>query len=369
MIIGVPKEIRSHEHRIGLVPASAVRLVRQGHSVLVEQGAGMGSGLSDEDYIQAGAELVSSPEDVYGRAEMIWKVGEPEPSEYHLLRKGQILFCYLHLAADKQKTLALMDTGVVAFAAEAVRLDDGSLPLLRPMSEVAGRLAIQTGACYLEHHNGGSGLLLGGVPGVKPGKVAILGGGTVGLNAARTAAGLGADVTVLDIDLDRLRWLDAFFRGRIRTLHSAPLEIEDTLLWADLMVGAVLVPAARTPILVSRSQLGLMRPGSVLVDISIDQGGCFESSHPTTREKPTYIVDGIVHFAVPNLPGSVARTSSFALNNATLHYGSIIAELGWKESVDRSPALARGLSILRGRLTSAPVAESLDLPFFPCSPS
>ena len=364
MIIGVPKEIKPQEHRIGLVPAGAKALARSGHTVLIQQGAGAGSEIPDDEYVRVGAEIVPSAEEVYGRADLIWKVKEPVAAEYPLLREGQILYTYLHLAPDPAQTEALLSAGVVGIAYETVE-SGGTLPLLTPMSEVAGRLSIQAGAICLTRHQGGRGVLLGGVPGVEPGKVMVLGGGIVGLNAVKMAVGLGAEVTVVDISLDRLRWFDNLYGGRVKTLHSNPYNVERMLSQADLVIGAVLVAGARAPKLITRAMLGLMKPGSAIVDVAVDQGGCVETTHPTTHAEPTYIVDGIVHYAVANMPGAVARTSTFALNNATIPFGLKIADLGWEKALASDPILATGLNVAHGRVTNQPVAEALGYDFEP----
>ncbi|MCB9759370.1 MAG: alanine dehydrogenase [Alphaproteobacteria bacterium] len=363
MIVGVPTEIKPQENRVGLVPGGVKALVAAGHDVLVQQGAGNGSGLPDDEYIRAGAEIVPTAEEIYGRAALIWKVKEPLSAEYPLLRAGQILYTYLHLAPDPTQTAALLEAGVVGIAYETVELADGTLPLLTPMSEVAGRLSVQSGAWCLTRHQGGRGVLLGGVPGVEPGEVVVIGGGVVGLNAVKMAVGLGADVTVLDIDLDRLRWFDDLYSGRIKTLYSNGHNIERALGRADLVIGAVLVAGARAPKLITRDMLSLMKPGSAIVDVAVDQGGCVETTRPTTHAEPTYVVDGIVHYAVANMPGAVARTSTFALNNATIPYGLRIANLGWEAALRADPALARGLNVVGGEVTNPHVAHDLGLPY------
>jgi alanine dehydrogenase len=365
MIIGIPNEIKPQEHRVGLIPSGAKALVQRGHQVLVQQGAGIGSGLPDEEYSDVGAELVPTAADLYARAEMIWKVKEPLPAEYPLMREGQILYTYLHLAPAPELTKALLDIGVIGIAYETIQLNDGSLPLLTPMSEVAGRLSIQAGALCLEKHHGGRGVLLGGVPGVPPGHVCVIGGGTVGLNAVKMAVGLGADVVVLDVSLPRLRWYDNIYQGRVKTLYSNFHNVEECLKWSDLVIGAVLVAGARTPNLVTRSQLGLMQPGAAIVDVAVDQGGCIETTHATTHADPTYIIDDIVHYAVANMPGAVARTSTFALNNVTLPYGQRIADMGWEKACRADPALALGLNVVRGACTYKPVADDLGLSYTP----
>ena len=359
MYIGVPREIAPQEGRVGLVPSAVKVLVDQGHHVLLEQGAGMASGLFDNEYIRAGAELVRTAEDVYAGADLLWKICPPTAPEFEHLRPGQILFSFLHLAARPRLLRALLDSEVVALGMETIQLDDGSLPLLRPMSEVAGRLAIQVGARLLEQHAGGRGVLLGGVPGVAPGRVAVLGCGTVGLNAVRMAVGMGAEVMVLDHDLTRLRATDDQYKGQVKNLFAQPHNLESALIWADLVVAAVQIPGAPTPTLVSRGQLGLMQPGAVVVDVSVTQGGCFESSRPTTHADPTYLVDGIQHYAVPNMAGTVARTSTFALANPALHYGLELANLGWESAIAQDGALARGLNVARGRIEHARISANV----------
>ncbi|MBD5801470.1 Alanine dehydrogenase [Azoarcus sp. Aa7] len=358
MQIGIPKEIKTHEYRVGATPHSVRELVAHGHRVVVQSGAGAAIGLADEHYRAEGAEVVDTAEEVYSRAELVIKVKEPQPQECALLRPGQVLFTYLHLAADPQQTRLLLASGTTAIAYETVTSPSGGLPLLAPMSEVAGRMSIQAGASCLEKPHGGSGVLLGGVPGVAPARVVILGGGVVGYNAARMAVGLGADVTVADPSLDRLRRLDELFAGRIRTRHATGGAIESLVLKADLTIGAALLPGARTPRLVPREWLSRMQPGSVLVDVSIDQGGCFESSHPTTHADPTYIVDGIVHYCVANMPGAVARTSTFALNSATLPFVLALADKGWQLATAEDPHLAAGVNIDAGRIVCPAVAEA-----------
>ncbi len=365
MIVGVPKEIKPQENRVGLVPAGALALTRAGHTVLVQSGAGDGSGLSNEEYIRVGAQIVSSAEEVYGRADMIWKVKEPIAPEFPLLRSGQILYTYLHLAPDPVQTEALIRAGVIGIAYETVELPDRSLPLLTPMSEVAGRLSVQAGAHCLTRHAGGSGVLLGGVPGVEPGQVTVIGGGIVGLNAVKMAIGLGADVTILDVSLPRLRWFDNQFHGRVKTLYSNPYNLERMLGKSDLVIGAVLLPGAKAPKLITREMLSLMKPGSAIVDVAVDQGGCVETTKPTTHAEPTYIVDGIVHYAVANMPGAVARTSTFALNNATIPYGLQIANKGWKAAVLSDPNLLKGLNVANGAVTYKAVADATEQPFTP----
>jgi len=358
MRIGCPKEIKNHEYRVGLTPGSVREYVAHGHDVLVETGAGAGIGADDATYIAAGAQIARSAEEVFTRSDMIVKVKEPQPGEWTQLREGQILYTYLHLAPDPEQTQGLLESGVTAIAYETVTDERGGLPLLAPMSEVAGRLAIQAGATALQKANGGRGVLLGGVPGVLPGKVAVIGGGVVGLNAARMALGLGADVTIVDRSIPRLRQLDDIFGGRVHTRYSTVEALEDECFSADIVVGAVLIPGAAAPKLVSREMLTGMKKGSVLVDVAIDQGGCFETSHATTHAEPTYEVDGIIHYCVANMPGAVPVTSAQALNNATLHYGLQLADKGLKALVD-DPHLRNGLNVHRGRVTNPAVADAL----------
>ena len=361
MRIGVPKEIKVHEYRVGLTPASVRELTAQGHAVLVQSGAGSAIGLSDAQYEAAGASLAKDADAVFASAELIVKVKEPQADECRRLQAGQVLFTYLHLAPDRHQTELLLASGVTAIAYETVTDAHGGLPLLAPMSEVAGRMAIQAGAACLEKSKGGSGVLLGGVPGVPPGRVAILGGGVVGYNAALIAAGIGAEVTVIDRSLDRLRWLDSLFGNRIRTLLATRANIETATRAADLIVGAVLIPGAAAPHLVSHDDLRHLQPGSVLVDVSIDQGGCFETSRPTTHAAPTYLLDGIVHYCVANMPGAVARTSAIALNNATLPFVEALADKGWQQALRDDPHLRNGLNVHRGHLTCQAVAGALDM--------
>ncbi len=364
MIIGVPKEIKDHEYRVAVTPAGVHQLVEQGHEVLVQSGAGKGSSLSDEDYRKEGANLVKSPEKIFKSADMIVKVKEPQPSEYEMLRPGLILFTYLHLAAETELTRELMKRGVTAIGYETVQLEDGKLPLLTPMSEVAGRMAVHEGAKYLESARGGKGVLLSGVPGVRPGVVTILGGGTAGMNAAKVASGLGARVNILDISLPRLRYLDDILHN-VNTLMYTPLALRELLPRTDVLIGTVLVRGARAPKLVSRSMLKLMEKGSVIVDVSIDQGGCIETSKPTTHTDPIYIVDGIIHYCVANMPGAVAHTSTFALTNATFPYVLKLANHGYEETIKKDPALAKGVNVTEGKLTDSAVAEALKLKYTP----
>jgi alanine dehydrogenase len=364
MRVGVPKEIKVHEYRVGLTPEATHEFVAAGHEVLIESGAGAGIGASDANYEAVGAAIAATASEVFAKADMIVKVKEPQPKEWVLLRPGQILFTYLHLAPDPEQTKGLLASGCTAVAYETVVAPDGSLPLLAPMSEVAGRLAIEAAGTALQRHAGGRGMLLGGVPGVTPARVVIIGGGVVGTQAARMGAGLGADVTILDRSLQRLRQLDEIFHGRAKTRFASPTAIAEEVYAADAVIGAVLVPGAAAPKLVTRAMLPKMKPGAVLVDVSIDQGGCFESSRPTTHAAPTYVVDAIVHYCVANMPGAVPYTSSHALNNATLPYGLALAKDGIKAIFD-NPGLRAGLNIHRGELTHPAVAASLGLAVTP----
>ncbi len=361
MIIGVPQEIKTHEYRVALTPWGARALTRAGHKVLVQAGAGAGSGMPDEDYAAGGAAIVTGAEELWQRAEMILKVKEPQPVEVQRARPGQVLFTYFHFAADRELTLGLRDSGAHCFAYETLEVD-GHLPLLTPMSEVAGRMAVQEGARFLERPFGGSGVLLSGLPGVEPGQVLILGGGTVGTNAAWIAAGMGARVTILDIDLERLRHLEEVMPDNVTTVYSTEEAIEERLDRTDLLIGAVLIPGARTPRLVRREHLSRMRPGSVIVDVAVDQGGCVETCRPTTHEEPTFVVDGVVHYCVANMPGAVARTSTFGLTNATLPWILRLAALGPKRAVEGDPALRTAANILGGHITHPAVAAAFDLP-------
>ena len=362
MLIGVPKEVKTHEYRVGLIPGNVRELVHHGHQVVVEAGAGTGIGFDDEVYAAAGAGILQGAAEVFAEAELIVKVKEPQPQEVALLRRDQLLFTYLHLAADKPLAQGLIRSGVVAIAYETVTDGRGGLPLLAPMSEVAGRMAVQVGAHCLEKEQGGIGVLLGGVPGVPAAKVVILGGGVAGTNAARMAMGMEAYVTVIDKSLPRLYELDLQFGAQLHTLFSTMENIEREVDAADLVIGAVLVPGGAAPRLVSRELVRAMRPGSVIVDISIDQGGCFETSRPTTHAEPTYEVDGIIHYCVTNMPGAVARTSTFALNNATLPFSLALANKGWRKALVDDAHLRAGLNIAAGKVTHAAVAEALGLP-------
>ncbi|WP_108501950.1 alanine dehydrogenase [Paracoccus indicus] len=361
MKIGCPKEIKPQEFRVGLTPAAATEAVGRGHQVLVQSGAGLGAGFTDEDYQNAGAEIVDDAQTVFDAAEMIVKVKEPQAVERKMLRKGQILFTYLHLAPDADQTRDLLDSGVTAIAYETVTDARGGLPLLAPMSEVAGRLAPQVGSWALQKANGGRGVLMGGVPGVRPANVVIIGGGVVGAAAARVAVGMGANVTVMDRSVPRLSYLDDVFMGKLTTQFASAAATEAAITTADMVIGAVLIPGAAAPKLVSRSQLSLMPQGSVLVDVAIDQGGCFETSRATTHQDPIYEVDGIVHYCVANMPGAVARTATQALGNATMPHLMALAEKGWRQAVTDDPHLRAGLSTHEGQLTSVPVGQALGL--------
>jgi alanine dehydrogenase len=362
--IGVAKEIKSHEYRVALTPAGARELVQHGHDVLVESTAGEGSAFADADYGRAGARIVSV-DDVWSESELLLKVKEPVAAEYPRLREGLVLFTYLHIAADEPLTRALVESGITAVAYETVETDDRRLPLLAPMSEIAGRLAAQAGAYFLEKPLGGRGLLLGGVPGVAPGRVLVIGGGIVGYNAAIIAIGLGAQVTILDRSIDRMRHLDEILSGRVSTVMSSALQIESSIADADVVIGAVLVPGARAPKLVTRAMLGVMKKGAVIVDVAIDQGGCVETARPTTHDDPVYSVDGITHYCVANMPGGVPITSTKALTNATLPYVEAIAELGLARAVARDRSLAQGVNVLEGKITYEAVADAHGLDFTP----
>jgi alanine dehydrogenase len=362
--IGVASEIKTDEYRVALTPAGARELVQKGHEVLVESSAGLGSSFSDADYERAGARIVLV-EDVWGESELLLKVKEPIESEYPRMREGLVLFTYLHIAADEALTRALVESGITAVAYETVETDDRRLPLLAPMSEIAGRLASQAGAYFLEKPLGGRGVLLGGVPGVAPGRVLVLGGGIVGYNSAIIAIGLGAQVTVLERSIDRMRHLDEVLSGRVSLVMSSTLQIESSIADADVVIGAVLVPGARAPKLVTREMLGVMKPGAVIVDVAIDQGGCVETAHPTTHSDPVYEVDGVLHYCVANMPGGVPVTSTKALTNATLPYVEAIADNGLVRAVSADPALARGVNVLDGKITYAAVAEAHGFDYTP----
>ena len=362
MRVGVPREIKNHEYRVGLTPASVAELVAAGHEAIVETAAGNGIDFNDADYVAAGARIVATPAEVFAQSDMIVKVKEPQPGEIALLEPRHLLFTYLHLAADKPQAEGLMRSGATCIAYETVTSRSGTLPLLKPMSEVAGRMAIQVGAHYLEKEQGGRGVLLGGVPGVAPARVAILGGGVAGVNAAQMAVGMRADVTIYDINNDRLAELDMFFSSQIKTAYASKAAIAAAVKNAHLVIGAVLVPGAAAPKLVTRDMLKTMKRGSVLVDIAIDQGGCFETSHATTHDDPVFKVDGIIHYCVANMPGAVARTSAFALNNATLPFVLKLANLGAEAAIAADPHLANGLNVSGGKIRHQAVADALDLP-------
>src|SRR5213082_434158 len=361
MTIGIPKEIKEQEQRVGLLPSAAQTLVGHGHTVLVQENAGVGSGYADEEYVKAGAQIVESAEEIFQRADMIVKVKEPLPAEWPLLRRGQILFTYLHLAASKPLTEALLNSGVTGVAYETIQIGN-RLPLLEPMSEIAGRMSVVMGAYFLAKHNGGSGVLLGGVPGVLPGRVVVLGGGTSGVNAARMATGLGADVKILDVDLDRMRFLDMTMKNA-HTFYSSEANLHDLMPGCDLLIGAVLLPGAKAPKLITRAMLRKMKPGSVLVDISIDQGGCAETSRPTTHFNPVYLEEGITHYCVANMPAAYARTATQALTNVTYRYIELLADLGLDEACKKQPALIGGINTRDGKLTHRAVADAHGLKF------
>ena len=361
MIIGVPKEIKNNENRVSLTPAGARELVKHGHTVYVQHTAGENSGFPDDDYVSAGAKILPTIEDVYAIAEMIIKVKEPIKPEYKLVRKGQLLFTYFHFACDRELTDAMLASGATCLAYETVVDRHGALPLLVPMSEVAGRMSIQEGARFMEKPQGGRGVLMGGVPGVKPAKVLVLGGGVVGMNAALMAVGMGADVTLCDISLPRLRYLSEVMPRNVKTLFSSTHNIEQELPTTDLVIGAVLIPGAKAPHLISRDMLALMRPGTVMVDVAIDQGGCFETSHPTTHAEPIYTVDGVVHYCVANIPGAVPYTSTLALTNATLPYAIKLADMGWEKACRADAGLAAGLNVVDGKVTFPGVAEAFGM--------
>ena len=365
MIIGVPKEIKNNENRVGMTPAGVQEMTKHGHTVYVQANAGVNSGFSDDAYTAAGAKILPTIEDVYAIAEMIVKVKEPIASEYALVRKGQLVFTYFHFASSEPLTKAMVESGAVCCAYETVERKDRSLPLLVPMSEVAGRMAVQEGCYFLERPRGGKGKLMGGVPGVKPAKVFVIGAGIVGTAAARTAAGMGADVTICDISLPRLAYLTDVMPRNVKTLMSSEYNIREELKSADLVVGSVLIPGAKAPKLVTRDMLSLMEPGSVLVDVAIDQGGCFETSRPTTHEEPTYYVDGILHYCVANIPGAVPYTSTLALTNATLSYALQLADKGWRTACADNEELRKGLNVVEGKVVYREVAEAWGLPYEP----
>ena len=362
MIIGVPKEIKDNEYRVAMTPGGVNQLVREGHEVWVQHSAGEGSGFTDGDYEKAGAKIVPTAADAWS-ANMVVKVKEPQQAEFGFLRSDLTLFTYLHLAAEESLTKAMVESGVTGIAYETVELANGHLPLLQPMSEVAGRMASQIGAYYLEKMNGGRGKLMSGIPGVRPADVVVIGGGTVGTNAAKIALGMGAHVNIIDINLDRLRYLDDVMGGRLSTVASNPINIAEAVKRADLVIGAVLVKGARAPKLVTREMISAMKPGSVVVDVAVDQGGCIETTHATTHSNPTFLVDGVVHYCVSNMPGAVPRTSTYGLNNATLPYMVKLANFGAVEAVKRDPALAKGVNTFKGEITYPAVAEAFGLPW------
>jgi alanine dehydrogenase len=363
MLVGILKEIKAEENRVCMTPAVVEVMIANGHSVLVEKEAGNGSGFDDAAYINAGAEIVATPNEIFERSDMVMHVKEPQPSEYELIREDQIVFTYLHLAADEQQTRGLIKSKAVCIAYETIQAPDGSLPLLTPMSEVAGRMAIQQGAKYLEMAQGGHGVLLGGVPGVDPGNVVVIGGGIVGINAAKMACGLGAKVYILDMNLDRLRYLSDVMPANCFNLYSSPATLRELITTADVVVGAVLIPGAKAPKLITREMLKTMKPGSVLVDVAIDQGGCFETSKATTHGDPIYVVDGVVHYCVANMPGAVARTSTMALTNATLPYALEIANKGWKKAMQDSDEIKLGANVIDGKVTYKAVADAFGMEY------
>jgi alanine dehydrogenase len=364
MLVGVPKEIKTLEYRVGLVPSSVKEFVRHGHEVLIEAGAGAAINFTDADYEAAGAKIAADAQEVFAQADMIIKVKEPQKAEWEMLREGQVLFTYLHLAADPAQAKGLMESGAVAIAYETVLGRDGrSLPLLQPMSEIAGRLSVQVGAYNLQKHKGGLGRLIGGVPGVRPADVLIIGGGVSGFHAAQMATGLGANVTILEKSNDRMRFLDEYFHGRANIVYSSADSVERAIKMADLVIGAVLIPGAAAPMLVSKDMLSTMKPGSVMVDIAIDQGGCFETSRATTHDAPTYVVDNVLHYCVANMPGAVPLTSALALNHSVLPYALDLANHGWKKILAERPNFREGLNVCAGEITHKGVAESLDLDF------
>jgi alanine dehydrogenase len=361
MIVGVPTEIKTREYRVGMIPAGVRMLTARGHKVLVQSGAGLGAGLPDEEYVKAGAEIVGKRDEVWKRAEMIVKVKEPLPDEYAHMREGQLIYTYLHLAAAPELGHEMLKRKVDGVAYETIEMPDGKLPLLQPMSAVAGRMAAQVGATYLEKEKGGKGLLLGGVPGVRRGRVTIIGGGVVGQNAAQIAVGLGAQVTVLDINQQTLTYLDDIYQGRLNTMYSDPLSIEEAVKNSDLVIGAVLVTGARAPRLVTEAMVAKMEPGSVIVDVAVDQGGCVETCRPTTHDNPTYLVHDVVHYAVANMPGAVARTSTFALCNATIGYARFLADHGAAKAAQLDPAVEKGVNTFRGHVPHPAVAQALGV--------
>lgn len=365
MLIGVPKEIKISENRVGMTEAGARQLVKEGHTVIVEKDAGVGSGISNEQYEKAGAKIIDTKKEVYAKADMIMKVKEPLPDEYELMRENQIIYTYLHLAAEPKLTKVLCERKVKAIAYETIQLDNGALPLLTPMSEVAGRMATQIGAYYLQKDHGGKGILMGGVTGVKPGKVTIIGGGVVGTNAAKMAVGLGASVTILDVSTARLEYLDDIFQGRCMTLFSNTKNIEESVRESDLVIGGVLITGQKAPTLVSKEMISSMAKGSVVVDVAVDQGGCIETCRPTSHQQPTYEVDGVIHYCVPNMPGVVPRTSTYALTNVTLKYASMLAAMGVEDAVAKDKNLLKGLNVYGGHVVYEPVARDLGMEYKP----
>lgn len=365
MIIGVPKEIKISENRVGMTEAGVKQLVKEGHTLIVEKDAGVGSGISNQLFEKAGATIIDTKAEVYKKADMIVKVKEPLPDEYELLKENLILYTYLHLAAEPKLTKVLAERKVKAVAYETIQKEDGSLPLLTPMSEVAGRMATQIGAFYLQKDHGGKGILLGGVTGVKPGKVTIIGGGVVGTNAAKMAVGLGADVTILDVNLSRLEYLDDVFQGRVTTLYSNTQNIEQSVIESDLVIGGVLITGHKAPTLVSKQMISAMSKGSVVVDVAVDQGGCIETCRPTSHQQPTYEIDGVIHYCVPNMPGVAPRTSTYALTNTTLRYASMLAAMGVEDAIAKDPALFKGLNVYGGYVCYEPVARDLGMEYRP----
>ncbi len=367
MIVGIPKETKTHEYRVSTTPVGVDELVRRGHRVLVESDAGFGSGIPNDEYAAVGAQIVDSAKEIFAKADMIVKVKEPLAPERAMMREGQVMFTFFHFAADRELTEGVLKTGSVAIAYETIFDSQGRLPLLTPMSEVAGKMSIQEGAKYLERPMMGRGILLGGVPGVEPAEVLIIGGGIVGTNAAKVAAGLGANVTIMDVNIDRLRYLDDVMPANVHTVYSNRLMLQKYLTTADLVIGAVLIPGARCPVLVPREFLSSMQPGAVIVDVGVDQGGCCETIRPTTHDAPTYIVDHIVHYGVTNMPGAVGRTSTFSLTNATLPFALLLADMGYKRACKENTGLAAGINIERGKITNKAVAETFDWDFTPAS--
>lgn len=365
MIIGIPKEIKISENRVGITEAGVAQYVKEGHTVIVEKDAGVGSGITNEQYEKAGAKIIDTKKEVYAKADMIQKVKEPLPDEYELMKENQILYTYLHLAAEPKLTKVLCERKVKAIAYETIELENRSLPLLTPMSEVAGRMATQIGAFYLQKDHGGKGILMGGVTGVKPAKVTIIGGGVVGTNAAKMAVGLGASVTILDVNTARLEYLDDIFQGRCMTLYSNHKNIEESVKDSDVVIGGVLITGHKAPTLVSKQMISSMSKGSVVVDVAVDQGGCIETCRPTSHQQPTYEIDGVIHYCVPNMPGVVPRTSTYALTNVTAKYGSMLAAMGVEDAVAKSPALLKGLNVYNGFVCYEPVARDLHMEYKP----